>query len=354
LLAELRAIEEIQLEKLKKEASAQKIRLLFVNFCLVAGGLEKTIYYILKYLDRNIFIPELVTYYGGKWENVMNQLCPVHKTTNIENVLEYNFKVIHLFTGKDIYKFHDRAKIIETIEGIGPYFIQDIYKLNLYRIIYCSEMMKNFYTPFLNIDVPRQVQVIYNPCEIKEVDVKRDNNLIGWVGRISPEKNYKLFLKAAELLPEYKFVIIGEAYKPELNIEFLKLLEDTRADIEWIRDVPPEEMHEILARMGLLCITSFTEGLPLSMLEAMAVKTPVLSTCVGGIPEIIKHRQTGFLSFNIRPEDYQGYAEDIKLAMAEKDNVIDKAYATVLLKCNIKDYIRKMEILYLKAYLGYS
>ena len=42
-------------------------------------------------------------------------------------------------------------------------------------------------------------------------------------------------------------------------------------------------------------MTSLTEGLPNTVLEAMAMEIPVVSTNVGGVPEIVEHQKTGFL-----------------------------------------------------------
>jgi glycosyltransferase involved in cell wall biosynthesis len=347
LLAESRAIEEIQLAKLKEQLYGKKIRLLFTNYAMVSGGLEKTIYYILKYMDRDIFEPEVATYYGGKWETVIKQLCPMHKTSDIEGLVnDENFKVVHIFTGQDLYKLSDRAKLIETVGGIGAFFVADRDKRPLNKVIFVSEFIKNFYVNFVLIE-DKQIEVIYNPVEFKEVNVERDDKLIGWIGRISPEKNWELFLQVAELLPDYKFVIIGEAWSPELTLQFTKRLAKVKADIEWIRNIPVEDISNEIAKMGLLCFTSYSEGMPMTMLEAMAVKTPVISTPVGGIPEIIKHRKTGFITPYFEAEDY---AKDIKEALGSPD-ITEAAYANVLLKCNVRDYIRKMELIYLKAFL---
>jgi glycosyltransferase involved in cell wall biosynthesis len=57
-----------------------------------------------------------------------------------------------------------------------------------------------------------------------------------------------------------------------------------------------DDVEDILAAFDAFALTSRTEGLPLVLLEAMATGLPVISTAVGGIPDLVEHRVTGFLA----------------------------------------------------------
>jgi len=127
--------------------------------------------------------------------------------------------------------------------------------------------------------------------------LKRDGDfLIGVVGRLSPEKNIPGFLEAArDLSARYghlRFVVVGEG--PER--EALKGL-TTRLGLDGkVRFTGfVEEMEEVYSLLDMLVISSSTEGVPLTVLEAMRHGVPVVSTGVGGIPEVIEDGLDGLI-----------------------------------------------------------
>ena len=291
LTAEQRAQEEIHLSNLKKRLGNQKIRILYTNMCLVAGGLEKTIWLLAQGLDKQIFEPELHTVYGGKWEGVMSRILPIHKNESVENLIDTEgFKLLHIFNVPDLYYLWKKVALIETVEGYGTIFFKNADKQGLDRLVFCSDKMKKTLMPLVNVDSSR-VEVMPNPVDIDRKimggKLKRrlgitNRKLIGWIGRLSPEKNPDLFLDVANALSkDYSFVVIGEGWNPEINIEFLEKMKASKADIHWIRDIDPNEIMDYISDFDLICNTSYTEGHPFSLLEAMAVRVPVVSMCVG-------------------------------------------------------------------------
>ena len=67
-------------------------------------------------------------------------------------------------------------------------------------------------------------------------------------------------------------------------------------------------IKELLVQTDVFLLTSTTEALPVSIIEAIAMKCPVIGTNVGGIPEIISDGQEGYL---IEPGDYKAIASKI-------------------------------------------
>ena len=126
--------------------------------------------------------------------------------------------------------------------------------------------------------------------------IDADVPLVGFVGRLSPEKGPELFVRAFALVlascPEAHAVMLGEgALKPML----LQLAHDLdiadRLHIVGLRD----EMPDCLREFALLVSTSHSEGTPLAIIEAQACGVPVVATHVGGVPEIVTMGETGVL-----------------------------------------------------------
>jgi len=122
--------------------------------------------------------------------------------------------------------------------------------------------------------------------------------VIGYVGRLIGEKGVIELARAIPLIlqerNDLRFLIIGDGPLLEQMKEILaqgKCL----AEVEFTGWVPAAEVPDYLNRMRLLVLPSYTEGLPKSVLEAMACGTPVLVTPVGALPDIVKDKDTGFI-----------------------------------------------------------
>lgn len=127
---------------------------------------------------------------------------------------------------------------------------------------------------------------------------------VGYFGRLSAEKGV---LELAQALPqilrdsESKAIIVGTGDLKEKIIAIL-----TRNGIQskvvltgWIEN---EKIPSYLNDTKILVLPSFIEGIPNIILEAMACCTPVLATLVGGIPDVIKDGESGFIMKNNSPE----------------------------------------------------
>lgn len=73
---------------------------------------------------------------------------------------------------------------------------------------------------------------------------------------------------------------------------------------------------ELLERSSIFALPSYNEGLPVSILEAMAAGLPVISTNIGGIPEQIDHKASGFI---IKPGDTESLLNHIKFLLENED-----------------------------------
>ncbi len=118
--------------------------------------------------------------------------------------------------------------------------------------------------------------------------------VVGTVGRLSPEKNQGLLIDAvAPLLdPRRHLVIVGDG--PDREALMARARTTLRPELIHFTGAR-DDVEAVLACFDAFALTSESEGLPLVVLEAMAVGLPVVATAVGGVPDVIEPGATGFL-----------------------------------------------------------
>lgn len=128
----------------------------------------------------------------------------------------------------------------------------------------------------------------------EELGIPASAWVAGTVGRLSPEKNQSLLLRAAMpmLDPRRHLVLVGDGpERAALQAQAAEGLQGELIHFTGARD----DVADLLAAFDVFVLTSSSEGLPLVALEAMAAELPVLSTAVGGLPDVIDDRVTGYL-----------------------------------------------------------
>lgn len=139
----------------------------------------------------------------------------------------------------------------------------------------------------------------------KTEEINERENLIGYVGRLSPEKGIENFVKSMTRISregvDVKFLIIGDGNLMEQTKSYLDK-NDLNKNTRILGRIDHDKLPDYLNELKLLVIPSYTEGLPNIMLEAMACGTPILTTPVGGIPDIITDGQNGFIMEDNSPK----------------------------------------------------
>ncbi len=110
---------------------------------------------------------------------------------------------------------------------------------------------------------------------------------IGTVGRLVPEKNYPLLLRAAAAIRDADLVFVGDGPLRE------ELQKQAGARVSFLGQ--RADVSELLAGFDVFVLPSNTEGMSIALLEAMAAGCPIVVTAVGGNVELIKHMQTGLV-----------------------------------------------------------
>ncbi len=150
----------------------------------------------------------------------------------------------------------------------------------------------------------------------KEYGFSPDDYLVGIVAQLEDHKGHRYLIDAAGILKEktrkVKTVIVGEgSLKLDLTKQAQSLhVKDLVYFMGFRSDVP-----RILASLDLFVLSSHLEGLGSSIMDAMACRLPVVATRTGGIPELVKDRETGLL---VPPRDPEALAEAILTLYRDK------------------------------------
>ncbi|MBM3966535.1 MAG: glycosyltransferase family 4 protein [Planctomycetes bacterium] len=176
-----------------------------------------------------------------------------------------------------------------------------------------------------------KVHLVHNAIDTKEfsrrlsceeakasMGARANRFLIGSVGRLSPEKGFLDLIDVVKVLQDsgnpIDLWIAGDGPQRadlERRIESLGLQESVRL-LGQLADT-----KAFYQAMDLFVLNSIREGLPNVILEAMALKVPVIATQIAGIPDLIRDQETGLL---IAPNDRDGLKHAITRSMAEVDH----------------------------------
>jgi glycosyltransferase involved in cell wall biosynthesis len=172
------------------------------------------------------------------------------------------------------------------------------------------------------------------------------------VARLSPEKAHGILLKAALLLTnqgiDFKIVLVGDGeLRCQIEAEIAKY--NLVDKIRFTGSLAAKQVrNEILAARALV-LPSFAEGLPVVIMEAMALRRPVIATFVGGIPELVRTDQDGWL---VPPGDSVALAEAMRQCLETSVEVIarmgEAARERVLLRHNVDTEAAKMQKLFME------
>ncbi|MGE7683276.1 glycosyltransferase family 4 protein [Peribacillus simplex] len=172
------------------------------------------------------------------------------------------------------------------------------------KLIVLSKQWEEYYS---NIVPPSKIAVLYNGVyRIDEKFKRKNSSPIGlFLGRLGQRKGtYDLLSSINELK---KDGVVGSFYfAGDGEIEQVKHLinenelEDIVTVLGWVNS---EQISDLLKEVDFLVLPSYNEGLPMAILEAMNYGLPIISTYVGGIPEVINNNDNGYL---ILPGDTDG------------------------------------------------
>jgi glycosyltransferase involved in cell wall biosynthesis len=235
-------------------------------------------------------------------------------------------------------------KIAFSIRGVIPVSISEFVKTSIVRIY----GIENIPTILNGIPVKYYQNAVINRDDWRKKEgFEKEDFIFVNIARLQKQKNQALLIEAFAEGPakfdNCKLIIVGNGYEYN-NLEKLVKLYKLSNKVFFLgirTDIP-----DILNASDVFVLSSDWEGVPLSVLEAMAAGKPVVATAVGGIPELIKDKVTGIL---VNPGDKKALSKSMMTLFENKSlcqvlgnnakNFAEKEF-------DIKVMIKKYEHLY--------
>jgi len=275
--------------------------------------------------------------------------------------------LIMLLNKIDVFLFFRGGEML-----IIPMFFLRLFKKNI-ALMPVGSVIKTYYTRkdifliFIKIIVKisfkiASIIILYSPKLVKELNIQKHyrkiimarehivnftifriikkvsdrEDIIGYVGRLEKEKGILNLIKAIPYVIKKRdvfFIICGSGSLINEIRKFI-LSENIEKYVKLTGWISHKDLPYFLNNMKLIVLPSYTEGLPNVILEAMACGTPILTTPVGAISDVVKDKETGFLLKSNNPRQI---AKEI-LELLDKPELLEEisrnAYEYVLKNFN--------------------
>ncbi|MFA5275638.1 MAG: glycosyltransferase family 4 protein [Candidatus Omnitrophota bacterium] len=374
------------------------IKILYIITKLELGGAQKQLLSLVTALDRDKFSPYLFTAASGilvpetraiSGLNIHLSFFLERPLSPVKDLLAF-FEMIRFIKKNNINIVHTHSSkagivgrlaarvagvkvIIHTVHGWSFNDFQAPFIRKFY--IFLEKLCANFSSKIIvvsqwdklkglkeNIGKESQYALIsygINHEEFQEKNqlLKRESEvlpsdiLIGMVACFKPQKTPQDFIELAKLVTikvnNAKFLMVGDGVlRPSLQKLISRYgLQDKVVLAGWRRDIP-----QILSALDIFVLTSLWEGLPIAVLEALVSGKPVVATHTGGISEVIRDGENGFL---VAPKEIKQMADKLIRLVNDADLRIsmgEKARLSVADSFSISSMVAAHQTLYLKFY----
>lgn len=335
------------------QKSYKRFHILYLHDVIQIGGAEKSLFYLIRNLDRERFLPIIAIPSEGPFTEDLRGLgveihfidFPRPLGLNIFKKLKTIYELIRLIRSRDIDLIHSNgfrtnlyggiagritgkkvvwhARNLITSERIDP---DRLFIFLPHRLICNTEAIRR---RFYRSGIPlKKCIVIQNGVDTeefnpdisgdgirKEFGISRGAPLIGITSRIVPEKGHDTFLKAAKIVseefPDVRFLVAGShlsAEYDEWNRYIRRLSKELGLSEKVIFTGFRRDLPQILSAIDIYVLASHAEPSGRTHLEAMAMAKPIVATRSGGTPEIAVEGETAIL---VEPGNEKAMAEAI-------------------------------------------
>ena len=356
------------------------------------GGGESHVLELVKRLDRTRFDPTVLSFTDGPMVDRLKLLkIPCHIIpsnrpfdircwTKIKSFLiRENFDLVHvhgtraasnlLWATKSCkipilytihgWSFHDnQSTALRRLRLMSEQYLTSKMDLNISVSESNQHRGKNLLRKFDSIVVNNGIDLEkFNPVQNypdirEELNIPRNGILISFIARMTVQKDplrlITAFKKVSETCENAHLLMVGEG---ELKKEAEDLV--SRLDIQervkfqnFRQDIP-----SILKASNIYCLPSLWEGLPIGLLEAMAMNAAVVATNVDGSNEIIKHNQNGLLVSTDSLDDLSTTLISLCVNTEKRNSLRIEGRQSVINNYNILRMVPRIESIYEEVFI---
>lgn len=151
----------------------------------------------------------------------------------------------------------------------------------------------------INLFDPQRITAEEVTLKRREIGIRKDERVVGIVGRLVEEKGYLDFFQAARItkakMPNIKFLVVGPIEREKRDALSPDVAKDYGLGDDVIFLGMRMDMPQLYAIMDVFVLPSHREGLPRTLMEAAAMAKPVVATDIRGCREVVKDGETGIL-----------------------------------------------------------
>lgn len=343
----------------------RRYRVLHVIDSLGLGGAQSVLINLLHYADRSLFELDVATMSGRgvHWDRVkalgvpvrslsFSRFVPVYVPSMIMMCLKRRYDIVHThliganviakplaaLCGVKIRINHDHCNDKASDPKRWVPIADKISNRLSTHVIAVSQSTRDYLVEHERMPPDRVTTIhngidleVFHPCREQHAAARQhlglppDAFIVAGIGRLSYQKNFSLFIDVAAAVvaqrPAAYFVIAGTGpEEQQLRDHAARLGIDQRVRfLGYVDDMP-----NFYPAVDALLLTSRYEGLPITILEAMATGTPIVSSMLDGVAEILRDGEDGAL---VLPTDIDGFVRRVCELIDRPDIVTRRSVA---------------------------
>lgn len=352
------------------------------------GGGETHLLDLVENLDKNIFDPVVLSFTDGpmverlkgmgipthiihtekpfdfsKWKEVKRlmeaekiELVHAHGTRAHSNVSwaarKLNLPVVYTVHG---WSFHDNQKFpLKNLRVLGEKYLTRKASVNISVSASVHETGKKYFSSYQSVIIPNGInQQKFNPSRSfkdirSELGIPKEAILILFLARFTEQKQpltmIRSFCKAAAQHDNICLLMVGDG---ELKREADTLVSQSGMSDKIYMQSFRQDVPDILAAADIYVLPSLWEGLPLGLLEAMAMGKAVIASKADGTKEVVQHNTNGIM-LNVENLEAEVIKAILQLAndSSLRQRLGDAARATVNSAFSAAGMTRRVEEIY--------